>query len=116
MRTFLKAVGALLALFVLHHSSSAQETFVVDDFSDRYNARMFISDTKEVFSPGWIAVFDKKSQKQIIKVTSEELSFDLEDGKVVSNIKELPYGEQSLIMFEDYNFDGLKDLALMDGQ
>ena len=38
------------------------------------------------------------------------------DGKVRSNIKEIPYGEQSQILYEDYNFDGVPDLALMDGQ
>lgn len=116
MKIVSAAVGILITLVIATHSTPAQKTFAVDDFSDRYNAKVFISNIKEVFSPGWIAIFDKKTKRQLIKVRSDELSFNLEDGKIVSNVKELPYGEQSLIMFEDYNFDGVKDLALMDGQ
>lgn len=95
---------------------NAQTTFVVDDFSDRYFGKVFIADINEVFSPGWIAIFDKKTKKELIKVTSEELTSSMRGEKMVSNIKELPYGEQSSIMYEDYNFDGKKDLAIMDGQ
>ena len=116
MRIISPAFGVLLLLAIAASVSLGQETFVVDDFSDRYNAKVFISDTGAVFSPGWIAIFDKKTKRQLIKVASDELSFDLEDGKLASNVKELPYGKQSLIMFEDYNFDGVNDLALMDGQ
>ena len=52
----------------------------------------------------------------MIKIDSEELYYTQRDGKVRSNIKEIPYGEQSQILYEDYNFDGVPDLALMDGQ
>jgi hypothetical protein len=116
MKIISPLVGILIALVVTTQTAHAQRTFAVDDFSDLYNAKVFISNTDEVFSPGWIAIFDKRTKRQLIKVTSAELSFDLEDGKLVSNIKEIPFGKQSLIMFEDYNFDGVKDLALMDGQ
>ena len=116
MKIISPAVGILIAMLVAVHTGHAQRTFTVDDFSDRYNAKVFISNIKEVFSPGWIAIFDKRTKRQLIKVASDELSFDLENGKIVSNIKELPYGKQSLIIFEDYNFDGVNDLALMDGQ
>lgn len=116
MKIISPALGILLSFVIASSPTHAQKTFVVDDFSDRYNAKVVISNTDEVFSPGWIAIFDKKSKRQLIKVTSDELSFSLHDGKIVSNVQELPYGEQSLIIFEDYNFDGVKDLALMDGQ
>lgn len=106
----------ILILLLGAVSLTAQTTFVVDDFSDQYFARVFISDPSEVFSKGWIAIFDKKAKRQLLKINSEELTFDLHDGALKSNVKELPYGEQSLIMYEDYNFDGKKDLAVMDGQ
>lgn len=38
------------------------------------------------------------------------------EGKIETNILELPYGKQSIIIFEDFNFDGIKDLAIMNGQ
>lgn len=116
MKTLLTTAAIFLTLVVAADRSFAQQTFTVDDFSDRYNAKVYISNTDEVFSEGWIAVFDKRTKKQLIKVEAEELSFTLREGKLASNIKELPYGEQSLLMYEDYNFDGVKDLALMDGQ
>ncbi len=105
----------LLTLLISTNILSAQTTFIVDDFSDRYAGKVYISQPAEVFSKGWVAIFDKKTKRQLIKVNSDELTFNLRDGQIVSNIKELPYGEQSPIMYEDYNFDGKKDLALMDG-
>jgi hypothetical protein len=108
--------SALLALIFCTHTMRSQSTFVVDDFSDRYFGKVFIADTNLVFSKGWIAIFDKRSKKQLLRVRSDELSFDLREGKIVSNVKELPYGEQSSIMYEDFNFDGRKDFGLMDGQ
>ena len=95
--------------------SEEQFTFTVEDFSEDYVGIVYISDTTKVFSEGWIAIFEKKSKKQIIKVESEKLAFTLHNGKLLEGIKELPYGEQSLIMYEDYNFDGKKDFAIMDG-
>src|SRR6185436_16339027 len=31
-------------------------------------------------------------------------------------VLELPYGEQSVLIYDDFDFDGRRDLALMDGQ
>ncbi|MFT4094620.1 MAG: hypothetical protein QM640_13400 [Niabella sp.] len=105
-----------LCLSLVFLNASGQVTFLVDNFSKDYFGKLFIKDTSEVFSPGWVAVYDSKTKKQLIKVESEELTFELHDGKPVANIKQLPYGEQSQIMYEDYNFDGKKDFAIMDGQ
>lgn len=91
-------------------------TFLVDNFSDEYYGKVHISDTSEVFSPGWISIIEKKTERELIKVDAEELTFDLHEGEILANIKELPYGEQSSILFEDFNFDGMKDFAIMDGQ
>lgn len=63
-----------------------------------------------------MAIYDRKTNNQIIKVTSDELALTLHNGKAFANIKSLPYGEQSLIMYDDFNFDGKKDLAICDGQ
>lgn len=107
---------AFILIFLLSKSAFCQKTFVVDNFSKDYFGKLYIADTTEVFSKGWIAVFDKKTKKQLIKIISDELTFTLHKGKVLANVKEMPYGEQSSILYEDFNFDGLKDFAIMDGQ
>ncbi len=93
-----------------------QKTYEVQDFSNDYYGKVFLENPSEVFSPGWVAIYQKKTNKRLIKVDSEELVGDTEDGKIKANIKELPYGEQSVIIYEDFNFDGIKDFAVMDGQ
>jgi hypothetical protein len=107
---------AFILILLLSKSAFCQTTFIVDNFSKDYFGKIFIADTTEVFSKGWVAIFDKKTKKQLIKINSDELTYELHDGKVLANIQELPYGEQSQILYEDYNFDGIKDFAIMDGQ
>lgn len=94
----------------------AQQTYVVEDLSPAYVGRIYIADTAAVFSPGWVAIYSRKSHRQLIKVASEELALSLHAGKALANVQELPYGEQSLIISKDFNFDGRPDLALEDGQ
>src|SRR6266498_5889224 len=105
-----------ILLTILTTLTFAQKIFTVDNFSKGYYGKIQISDTSEVFSKGWVAIYDRKTNKQIIKVVSDELALTLHKGKAVANIKSLPYGEQSLIMYDDFNFDGKKDLAISDGQ
>jgi hypothetical protein len=93
-----------------------QKTFEVQDFSKDYYGKVFIENPSEVFSKGWVAIYQKKTNRQLIKVLSESLVSDTYEGKMKANVKELPYGEQSLIMYDDFNFDGIKDFAVMDGQ
>lgn len=96
--------------------AQAQVTFTVHQFSKDYYAKLYIADTAQVFSQGWVAVYNNKTQKQLIKVIADELTFTLHKDKLLANIQELPYGEQSQVIYEDFNFDGRKDFALMDGQ
>ena len=111
MRTLTTAV-----FFIIANLAFSQTIFTVDSFSRDYYGKISIDDTTEVFSKGHIMIFERKTHKQIIKVSSDELALNLHDDKVVANIKELSYGEQSLIMYNDYNFDGIKDFAIEDGQ
>ncbi|WP_306350389.1 XAC2610-related protein [Flavobacterium sp. '19STA2R22 D10 B1'] len=95
---------------------SAQSVYKVDNFAKEYYGKIYINDSSEVFSPGWVAIYDRKTNKELIKVESEELALSLHNGKALANINELPYGEQSLIMYNDYNFDGINDFSIQDGQ
>lgn len=98
--------------------SAAKTTYNLQDFSEHYRATLEVSDRDDVFRPGIIKVYDKKSGATLIQVQSDELVLDTnpKTGKVKANVHELPYGEQSVLIYEDFNFDGIKDLALMDGQ
>lgn len=93
-----------------------QKIFNVQDFSNDYYGKVYIENPTEVFSKGWVEIYQKGSNKKLIKVISDELVSDTENGKIKANVKELPYGEQSVIIYEDFNFDGIKDFAIMDGQ
>jgi len=109
-------VCLLLILIAAATIAFGQKTLEVQDFSKDYYGKVYIETPAEVFSKGWIAVYEKKTNRQLIKVSSEALTSDIYEGKLKANVKELPYGEQSLIMYDDFNFDGVKDFAVMDGQ
>lgn len=91
-------------------------TFKLTDFSEDYYSIVSVKDTSDPFTSGCITIYDKRTNKELIKIESDELALDIHEGKIKSNIRELPYGEQSLIMYDDFNFDGIKDLAIEDGQ
>ncbi len=96
-----------------------QVTYEIKDFSSRYKGLVHLNKetADDIFKKGKIEIIDRQNQKVIIEVTSDELAFDLDDsGHVQTNILDLPYGTQSLLIYEDVNFDGHKDLAIMDGQ
>ncbi|WP_110309056.1 XAC2610-related protein [Dysgonomonas alginatilytica] len=94
----------------------SQVTFVTDSFSDHYYGKVYVADTTEILSPGWIAIYKKGTDKELIRVEAEDLAVSYTNNSVEVNVKELPYGEQSVIMYEDFNFDGIKDFAIQDGQ
>lgn len=112
----MKILFCVLLILVAAGAVFGQKTYDVQDFSKDYYGKIYIAEPSEVFSSGWVAIYAKKTNKQLIKIDSEELSIETEDGKAKANVKEMPYGEQSAIIYEDFNFDGIKDFALMDGQ
>lgn len=108
---------AALAWVVFGTSAwAARKTYPISHFSDEYHATVTVEYTKEVFRPGAVSVFATKSGKRLIHIESDELAFDVRGGSVSPNVQQLPYGEQSVLIYEDFNFDGRKDLAIMDGQ
>ena len=112
MKTFV----FLILIFITTGIAFGQNTFEVQNFSEEYYGKVYLENPSEVFSKGSVAVYQKKSNKLLIKIQSDELTTDIEEGKVSANVKELPYGEQSVIIYEDFNFDSIKDFAVMDGQ
>jgi hypothetical protein len=98
--------------------AAAKTTYSLQKFSDKYRATLELSSDDDVFRPGIIKVYDQKSGAVLIQVQSDEMVLDTnpKTDEVKANVHELPYGEQSVLIYEDFNFDGIKDLALMDGQ
>lgn len=101
-----------------HFQGLARSTYALERFSERYRATLEIADLDDVFRPGIISVYAQDGGPALLQVRSEELVLDKPTGsdEVRVNIHELPYGEQSVLVYEDFNLDGIKDLALMDGQ
>ncbi|WP_279361727.1 XAC2610-related protein [Xanthomonas sacchari] len=99
-------------------AASTHRRYDLQDFSDRYRATLEIEDSGEVFRPGIVRVFARGNATPLLEVASPELVVDTDakSGKVKANVHELPYGEQSVLIYDDFNFDGIKDLAVMDGQ
>ncbi len=52
----------------------------------------------EVFRPGSLSVFDAHTNEPLVSVSADELT------------------SEGLVLFQGVDFDGLPDLALMDGQ
>lgn len=111
-------VGLVLLAWAVFASPAwaARKTYPIGAFSEKYHATVTVEDTNDVFRPGAVSVFATQGGKRLIHVESDELAFEVRSGAASPNIKQLPYGEQSVLIFDDFNFDGRKDLAIMDGQ
>lgn len=112
-----RKIGILLILLCTAIlMAKADEVLYTVPISDDYYAKVFQEDNESVSSPGWIAVYSKKTNKELIKVNSDDLYIDIgDDGNISVNVLELPYGSQSVIIYDDFNFDGIKDIALRNG-
>ena len=86
-------------------------------FSQNVNITDFSKDYYAEISPAVegqiLKVFNKQSKKELISTDVHLSEYDFEDTK--SNISEIPYGHQSIIIFDDFNFDGKKDIAIKYG-
>lgn len=121
----MKFLYTFLGFCLLIFSVEAQITFPIkiQDFSDRYYAVIEESEvleserSSEDITPYSIKVYDKNSNQLFIHAQSSGFPDYLinENKEAIPNIQELPYGSQSVLLYEDYNFDGIADLALMNG-
>lgn len=112
-------ISLIIILGLIHINLFSQIQLEIDGFSDKYKGVLTIEKgfEDEVFKKGNISIVQKVTNDRLIDIDSDELTFDIdENGNVKTNVLEIPYGEQSIIIYEDFNFDGIKDLAVMDGQ
>jgi len=108
-----------LLISLIYTSIFCQTKYEISSFSEKYKGELVIDQgfENEVFKKGEISIFEIGTKKKVLTIKSDEFTFEMNnEGKVETNIIELPYGKQSIIIYEDFNFDDKKDLAVMDGQ
>lgn len=102
----------LLALLLAAPVHAADRFRVTLD--DRIHAVVTL-DSADSDPAGVIDIVATASGKRLLRQRGENLGGAVENGKARVNVRELPYGDISAIQYDDFNFDGRKDLALQDG-
>ncbi|MFA5010653.1 MAG: hypothetical protein WC644_01755 [Ignavibacteria bacterium] len=88
--------------------------YTIDDFSVCYYGKVTVFDAGEFYAPGKAEIYRKKNDRKLICIKSSTITAGLFSSKPNSNNK-IKYGEQDVIVCEDFNFDGIKDFAFLDG-
>jgi hypothetical protein len=104
-----------LLVLLLSAPASAQVRFEKGNASKNYNARMEVESCADGTCGGKmkIELFKKSSRQPFQVIQLEETEFALEEAEL--NNAKRRYDYQSIIFFEDYNFDGIEDLSIRDG-
>lgn len=115
----MKKISVILSvLFLFSSAAFAQKTFLLKNASKNFDVRIEISSCEEDTCEGEGTVFlSRKGQKKVFqKIEMANVFLELgTDQKPTANLIEL-YGENnSGIIFDDYNFDGVQDLAIRNG-
>jgi len=108
----------LFVLMLLPFFATAQEAYDLIDFSDEFSAKIIVDGNQEnsdLETNCTLNIYQKKNGKLVFSQRTVYSEYDMEDSKVKSNIKQIPYGEQSILIYEDFNFDGKEDIALRTG-
>lgn len=111
----MKKYLALLLFLSLNLQAQQQDDIHLVDFSDKYTGVVSVIHDGEEETNCTVTLYDKKGTK-IFSEPAFLSEYDLDEGnRARTNVKELPYGEQSILIFEDFNFDGHEDIALRTG-
>lgn len=109
---------ALLLTIISATGVSAQKTFLLKDASKNYDVKIMIAACEDDICEGKASInIIKKSDSSLFqKIEMPNLYLELgAEKKPTANLIEL-YGENnSGVIFDDFNFDGLEDLALRNG-
>ncbi|WP_417582945.1 XAC2610-related protein [Nitrincola sp.] len=101
--------GILLFFSLVFPAVIFAQTIRIDDFSSRYYAEVHVEG-------GELYIKDKQTNAEVIfaDISDVDINYESESG-LSSNVIQRPYGDQSLIIYEDFNFDGEKDFAIKNG-
>lgn len=106
----------LLAAHLIAPGLAAAQAEYRVELSPELYGLIVLTNPDASFSPGSVTIHSRKDDSELIRVISSELTLTLHGGRALPNIRQFPFGEQSAIQYVDVNFDGVKDLAIMDGQ
>lgn len=87
------------------------QNYKISDFSKDYYAT--VTKNSRDKTSQILKVFSLKNKKPLISQTVNLSEYDFKNTQ--SNIAEIPYGHQSIIIYDDFNFDGKKDIAIKYG-
>ena len=94
----------LFFLFTIFYSQKR----IINDFSEDYFVE--ITPNKDMHL---LKLFANKQKKPIFSLDVTLSDYDFES--LESNVIETPYGHQSIVIFDDFNFDGKEDIAVKYG-
>ena len=99
----------VIVTFFISLNAFCQIEYTLEGFSDTYYGVFIMSDDqlKNVFKEGTVLVFNKKTGKTLLEVECDGVAFE---GKVSPDSNT----NQELLIYEDFNFDGKKDLAIQE--
>ena len=113
----MKIFISLFVFLTLCSSAMAQKTFELKDASKYFDVKISVAKCADGFCSGKASFsFYKKggaTPYQVINLDDTQIQLD-EKGNAQANISML-YDNQSAINIDDFNFDGMEDIAICDG-
>ncbi|MBK8808459.1 MAG: hypothetical protein IPO21_18240 [Bacteroidales bacterium] len=106
-----------LILLIISNVCFGQKNFIINDGSQNYIAEVTIENCnyENCEGAGIIKLIDKTTNNHFQTFNSEELNIYYDNIQIDTIKVMLPYNEQSLLIFNDFNFDGAEDLAIANG-
>lgn len=100
----------LTAILLFTYTSIAlgQSVVTIDGFSKLYCVKIITKDTSQLENNGyWVVGKNQNLPSMAFNVKDPNMEPDK-----YPNVKNIPYNKQHLVLFDDFNFDGIKDIAL----
>lgn len=110
---------AMTVVMIASSSVFSQQTFDIKNASKFFNIQVKVAQCDDLSCSGKVrfALFSKGAVKpfQIIFLKETQISLDDNGKPEIAFVKDKKNGKWSSVYFEDFNFDGLEDLAVADG-
>ncbi|MFD2584010.1 XAC2610-related protein [Pedobacter vanadiisoli] len=113
----MKKLIIFCSIFLLAHTAEAQFKFLANNSSDQYKAKIIVDRCQNSACDGkaTIILYDKITDSEIDTFHSDDLEFGLTE-KQDAKLGWLELGKyQTPLIFGDFNFDGLEDIAIRNG-
>jgi len=108
----------LLAILIAASSAAAQKTFELKNASKYFDIKVHVAECDEEFCRGkaTFSFYKKGTSAPYQEISLSNTLVQLENaGKPIVNVN-LLYDAQSVVNVGDFNFDGMEDIALCDGE